>query len=131
MRLKRRTYKQWGRKAKKIALILLIGMLMGFLTDSFFDTYSFRAPVVKREISPLPDSVSPSVINNMEPDIENVPTATPTAKPKKRVSGGVIAPVYAADIDQSTDEQIIEYIKSKDWDDDIAVALAKSENFWT
>lgn len=113
----------------------------------FFSTYRIQTPIMihfqplitPRFVSPVPDDHDPkAVINNTEPDIKVItpkPTSTPTPTPKKRVSLHLAAPVEAAEAQvqggvQATDQAIIDYIRSKDWDDATAVALAKSENFW-
>lgn len=85
---------------------------------------------------------SPLVIQDKK-IIEVVPTKTPEPtpaltkspnKPSKPKSGIHLVPqVQAAESTQvytPSDTEIIDYIKSKDWDDNIAVAVAKSENFW-
>lgn len=66
-----------------------------------------RVPALK---SPLPKK------------IENK-SATTSAKPS------LIKSAYA-DYIQPTDQEIADYIKSKDWDYDIAIRVAKSEDFW-
>ena len=115
----------------------------------FFSTYRIQTPILihfqplitPRFVSPVPDDHDPkAVINNTEPDIKVITpkptsTPTPTPTPKKRVSLHLAAPVQAAEAtatvtESVTDQDIIAYIQSKDWDDATAVALAKSENFW-
>lgn len=101
-------------------------------------TMEWRGFVEDRYISPVPNDHNPkTVINNTEPGIKVItpkPTATPTPKLKKRVQIDFVPNVEAAETDQVsaqvTDQEIIAYIQSKDWDDEVAVALAKSENFW-
>jgi len=106
-----------------------IGAVMVIWTQVFFKYYLvrspivFRSPIVKRDMKPLLQ-VSPTprivpVIKTLSP----TPTLT-----KKRTFAPV---VQASETTLKTiDQEIVEYIKSKDWDDSIAIRLAKSENFW-
>ena len=115
----------------------------------FFSTYRIQSPIVielrplitPRFVSPVPDDYNPkAVINNTEPDIKVItpkPTATPTPTPKKKVSLHFAPAAEAKEVTVQhtepsvpSDAEIIAYIQSKDWDDKVAVALAKSENFW-
>lgn len=119
-----------------LTLSLLLFAHSYYLTAKWFETNKLQSPIVvelrlpwtERYVSPVPKGRSAPVINNIEQDIKKV---TPTPTPKKKTQGfDLVRDVQAAETDQVTDQEIIEYIRSKDWDDDIAVALAKSENFW-
>lgn len=119
----------------KLALIGVGMFLFAHLyhvTVEFFETHTlqspviFRSPIKDRFISPVPTEVIVTPLERPKRDI----TGTPTPTPKKRaLKADLVGDVYAADITPS-DEEIIAYIRSKDWDDEVAVALAKSENFW-
>lgn len=140
MKRKKRDFNLWRIKVTKIAIVLFIGVLLGFAIDSFNDRYRFDFAIIKeRYVSPVPNINKPTVIkiNNTEPDIHVItptakPTATPTPKPKKRI--GLVPVAYASEINaedvQAHDEMIADYIKSKGWDYSIAIRVAKSENFW-
>lgn len=124
---------------KELLTILGVGLCGGILltmsTQFFFDNYRLQSPivfrslVVKKYTSPIPTTkVSPT------PQISPTRVVTPTKgikpspTPKKKV---MIKEVQASETTLKTsDQQIADYIKSKDWDYSIAIRLAKSENFW-
>ena len=102
-------------------------LLMFTAADYFFDRYDigYRNPVSIKVQSPITVTtrrvLNPVVEGGITPTSTPVPspTVTPTVGQKKKVSR------YSP-----SDQEIIDYIKSKDWDDATAIKIAKSENFW-
>lgn len=120
-----------------IAIQILLFAHIYHLTAVWLETNKLQSPIVIRK--PWTDRyVSPvgkvKVIElNKEPDIHVItPKATPTPPPKKRaLKIDLVRDAEASEmVENQTDSEIIAYIRSKDWDDEVAVALAKSENFW-
>lgn len=122
----------------KYVTVIMLTIILTTLARDFSDKYILQVPIEwkgftrERFVSPIPSSSdSKRVIElNTEPGIKNVsPTMTPTPTPKKRaLKIDVVRDVEASEL--TSDQEIIAYIQSKDWDDTVAVALAKSENFW-
>lgn len=125
---------------KTILVILLLGLWTQFVVW-FVARYEFQAPIKfqspirERHLKPVPDKPVPTTrpeLRGLDVTPTATPTLTPTKKPVKRTTEGekgIVGKVYAAEHAPS-DAEIIAYIESKDWDDKVAVALAKSENFW-
>jgi len=105
-------------------------------TAVWFETHTLQSPIVlqkpwrDRFISPVPTDITVTPLVSPK-KVTVSPKVTPSITPKKKAQiGDLVSNVEASEIASPTDEQIIAYIRSKDWDDDVAVALAKSENFW-
>lgn len=92
-----------------LIFVALVSMA-GYGVKSFFDKYYIVAPVQSKEVKLIKT------------------TPTPTKKPKQAVK--VIEEVYAQEVENPTDLDIARYIKSKDWDYETAIKVAKSENAW-
>lgn len=99
------------------------------VTVEFFDTHVLQSPIVIRKpyrdryVSPLPADIKVTPL--VTPVEKKKPTPTPI---KKAHTFDLVRSVEASDT--PSDQEIINYICSKDWDCQTAVAIAKSENFW-
>lgn len=122
----------------KYITVIMFTIILTTLARDFTDKYILQFPIEwkgfirERFVSPVQENLDKNHVidpKNPEPGIKNVtPSPTPTPK-KKALKIDVVRDVEASEVSIS-DEEIIAYIQSKDWDDTVAVALAKSENFW-
>jgi len=110
------------RKYTIYTVLFITSCLMVFVAaDYFADRYdvNYYMPVV---VSPR-EVLNPVIEGGVTimPTRIPSPTVTPTVKVKQEAKRSVYTP---------DDQTIIDYIKSKDWDDATAIKIAKSENFW-
>lgn len=119
--ISRRKYTLYTVAVVTSCLLVFIG------ADYFFDRYDvgYQNPISIKVQSPISVTsrrvLNPVVERGIIPTSTPMPspTVTPTVGQKKKVSR------YSPN-----DQEIIDYIKSKDWDDATAIKIAKSENFW-
>lgn len=120
---------------KYLAMAIAI-LLFAQLYHWFFQEYRLQSPIVievrspitEKYVSPIPSGITVMPLESPKEATESA-TLTPTPTPeKKALKIDIVPDVVAAEI--PSDTQIIDYICSKDWDCETAVAIAKSENFW-
>lgn len=105
-------------------MVLILMILFAQAYHWFFSNYEFQSPIREKIVSPVPSNVR---VIPLERPREATPSATPTPTKKAHISD-FVPDVQASEVPSDTD--IVNYICSKDWDCETAVAIAKSENFW-
>lgn len=117
-------------------IVVLVSMWLGMSTYAlgqyvaenyqFQSPIVFQSPVIKKIHSPIPLDYNITLDKEEIEKYKKRPTSTIAPSPTSTPTP-TLAPVKKS---QASDQEIMQMIVSYDWDDSIAVRVAKSENFW-